>query len=137
MFLLSHFMQKTFFHVTENVSVTELITTMAHVAVTITNSPGQRNLGTKIPPLFSYLSQRLPTQLLSLHRDISTPTGQLCVVAAWIPQEWHRPKLPQNQRGDHGGHAGHWLVREIQPAQVTGDLPVARTSPSDSLEPQG
>lgn len=41
------------------------------------------------------------------------------------------------QSGDHGCHPGHWLFKEIQLVQVTGDLPVAVTHPSDSPEPQG
>lgn len=36
-----------------------------------------------------------------------------------------------------GVHPGHWVFREIQLVQVTGDLPMTVTYLSDSLEPEG
>lgn len=77
-FLPSHFMQTTFFvtcSVTESSSVTEHVTLMPQVAVTIISRLGQDILGTKVPPFFSYLSQGLLTQLLSLHCGICTHTA--------------------------------------------------------------
>lgn len=129
-------MQTTFFvtcSVTESSSVTEHVTLVPQVAVTIISRLGQHILGTKVPPFFSYLSRGLLTQLLPLHRGICTHTAQSCGVAAGIPQEWHRSKLPLNYREEGPPRAFQGDPTSSGDRRSTNDS----DTPSDSLEPQG
>lgn len=80
-------------------------TPMAHIAVTIISSPGQHILGTKVHPLFSYLCQGLPTQLLSPQSGTTTHTGY---GGSMDPSGMAQIKAATElQRGDHGGYPGH------------------------------
>lgn len=100
---------------------------MAHVALTTISSKGQHVLRVKVLPLFpSYASgclhSFLPCRVAFLPTEGSSAWWQHGSSRTGMDQSCHRIR-ERRSRGD----PGHWVFREIQPVQATGDPPAEVT----------